>query len=500
MNQEIMKKLEKVKEHYEKVEELTKLLVLADWDLRIIMPKKALDSRANTISFISGELFKLATSNEVASFIAYFEPLMDELSVRDRAMIRKMKREYDQISKIPEDRYKEFSRLSILSERAWEEAKEKSDFSIFKPHLEKIVDMKREFAEYYGYEDNKYDALLNEYEEGLTVKKLDLVFGELKEAIINLLDYINSSNNKVDYSFLQDKYDIEKQKELSDYLLDLIQFDKEKGRLDETEHPFTTNMGNKDVRITTHYYERDLFSNIFSVIHEGGHALYEMHISDDLIGTGLAEVPSMSLHESQSRFYENIVGRSKEFLSVILPTLKEKFPQLEDIDVDKLYKAVNKVEPSLIRTEADELTYSLHIIIRYEIEKQLINGEISVSELPEVWNKKYKEYLGVEPKNDAEGVLQDMHWSDGSFGYFPSYALGNLYGCQMLNTMLKENSTALTDLKNGDLTYINNWLSDNVHKYGSLYDSEELLERVTGEKLNPKYFIDYLNKKYKDIY
>ena len=208
----------------------------------------------------------------------------------------------------------------------------------------------------------------------------------------------------------------------------------------------------------------------------------------------------MSLHESQSRFYENIVGRSKEFLSVILPTLKEKFPQLEDIDVDKLYKAVNKVEPSLIRTEADELTYSLHIIIRYEIEKQLINGEISVSELPEVWNKKYKEYLGVEPKNDAEGVLQDMHWSDGSFGYFPSYALGNLYGCQMLNTMLKENSTALTDLKNGDLTYINNWLSDNVHKYGSLYDSEELLERVTGEKLNPKYFIDYLNKKYKDIY
>ena len=500
MNQEIMKKLEKVKEHYEKVEELTKLLVLADWDLRIIMPKKALDSRANTISFISGELFKLATSNEVASLIAYFEPLMDELSIQDRAMIRKMKREYDQISKIPEDRYKEFSRLSILSERAWEEAKEKSDFSIFKPHLEKIVDMKREFAEYYGYEDNKYDALLNEYEEGLTVKKLDLVFGELKEAIINLLDYINSSNNKVDYSFLQDKYDIEKQKELSDYLLDLIQFDKEKGRLDETEHPFTTNMGNKDVRITTHYYERDLFSNIFSVIHEGGHALYEMHISDDLIGTGLAEVPSMSLHESQSRFYENIVGRSKEFLSVILPKLKEKFPQLEDIDVDKLYKAVNKVEPSLIRTEADELTYSLHIIIRYEIEKQLINGEISVSELPEVWNKKYKEYLGVEPKNDAEGVLQDMHWSDGSFGYFPSYALGNLYGCQMLNTMLKENSTALTDLKNGDLTYINNWLSDNVHKYGSLYDSEELLERVTGEKLNPKYFIDYLNKKYKDIY
>lgn len=500
MNENVSKKLEEVKEHFNKFEEIIKLLTLADWDLRISMPEKGLESRVNTISFLSGELFNLSTSEEVKDFINFFNPIMNQLSIKDRAMIRELKKNYDEIGKIPKDKYQEFSKLSALSERAWEDAKSKSDFSLFKPYLKKIVDMKREFAKYYGYEDNIYDALLNEYEAGLTVKKLDKVFGELKEGILNLLDYINSSKKKVNSDFFNGKFNIEKQKEISQYLLDVIKFDKKAGRLDETEHAFTTNMGNKDVRITTHYYEDNLFSNIFSVIHEGGHALYEMHIPDELAGTGLAQAASMSIHESQSRFYENIVGRSKGFLKAILPTLQEKFPQLKDISVDNLYSAVNKVTPSLIRTEADELTYSLHIIIRYEIEKQLINGEINVDDLPKIWSEKYLKYLGIEPENDSEGVLQDMHWSDGSFGYFPSYALGNLYGGQLLNTMLKENNNAINELENGDLTYINNWLQNNIHKYGAIYTPNELIKKVTGEELTAKYFIEYLNKKYKDLY
>ena len=259
-------------------------------------------------------------------------------------------------------------------------------------------------------------------------------------------------------------------------------------------------MGNKDVRITTHYYEDNLLSNIFSIVHEGGHALYEQHIPDTLINTGLDGGVSMGIHESQSRFYENIVGRSKEFLSFILPHIKEKFPSLSDITLEEFYKAVNCVKPSLIRIEADELTYSLHIIIRYEIEKALINGEIEVEDLPKVWNKKYEEYLGVSPKDDEEGVLQDMHWSAGNIGYFPSYALGNLYGGQFLNKMLKDNPSAMSELANGDLTYINNWLKDNIHVHGGIYTPDELVKKVTGEELKTRYFLDYLEEKYTKLY
>ena len=248
-------------------------------------------------------------------------------------------------------------------------------------------------------------------------------------------------------------------------------------------------------------YENDLLSNLFSVIHEGGHGLYEINIKDELLGTGLAEGASMGIHESQSRFYENIISRSKEFLSVILPKIKELFPSLESISLDDFYKAVNNVEPSLIRTEADELTYSLHIIIRYKIEKKLIIGEIEVKDLPRIWKEKYIEYLGVEPKTDSEGILQDMHWSDGSFGYFPSYALGNLYGGQFMNKMLQDNKDVFKNLKKTcDMTYINNWLSSNIHQFGAIYTPGELIKNVSGEELSSKYFLDYLNNKYKKIY
>ena len=497
MKKEVSDKLCEVKKYISNIENIGHAMALLYWDMSVYMPKEGIETRSNTTTYLAGEEFKLTTSDKVKEFIDYFNPIMDELEVQDRAMIKALKKNYEAISKIPEEEYKEFNKLSALSFNAWQEAKTKNDFKIFEPYLEKMVSYKIKIADYYGYEENRYDALLNEYEDGLTVKKLDQIFGALKEGIVNILNYINNSKVEINTSFLEGKFDISKQKEISEYLLDVIGFDKTKGRLDESEHPFTNGMGNKDVRITTHYFENDLFSNIFSVIHEGGHALYEMHISDSLENTGLVDGASMAVHESQSRFYENIIGRSKSFLKIILPKLQETFPELKNVTLDELYKAVNKVQPSLIRTEADELTYSLHVIIRYEIEKQLINREIEVKDLPQIWNNKYKEYLGIEPKCDAEGVLQDMHWSDGSFGYFPSYALGNIYGGQFLHTLLKENKNAIEDLS---MDYINDWLSKNIHQYGAMYTPGELIKRVTGEELNTKYFLDYLERKYKEIY
>lgn len=500
MKKEVAEKLEQVKAHISKIEELNKLSALAYWDMKILMPKKALEQRSKTLGYLSGEIFKLSTGNKVKEFIDYFIPIFDKLSSTDKAMIKRLKKNYDETKKIPEEMYKEYTIAQSLSEAAWEEARKKDDFSIFEPHLKKMVEFKREFADYYGYEENKYDALLDKFEEGMTVKKLDKIFGDLKEGILDILDYIKNSDRKISRSFLYGKFKIKNQKKLSVFLLDKIQFDMNAGRLDETTHPFTTDFGNKDVRITTHYYEKSLLSNMFSVIHEGGHGLYEQHISDELIGTGLEHGASMGIHESQSRFYENIIGRSKEFLKVILPFIKKEFPTLKKIKLREFYEAVNYVEPSLIRIESDELTYSLHIIIRYEIEKQLINKEVEVKDLPRIWKEKYKEYLGVEPKTDSEGILQDMHWSAGEFGYFPSYALGNIYGGQFLNKLLEINESAIKNIVSGDLTEINNWLRDNIHKHGALYTPEELVKNITGEEISTKYFLRYLEKKYKNIY
>lgn len=500
MRDEMIEKLNEVKAHITKIEELNKLSALAYWDMKISMPRKSLEQRSNTMGYLAGEIFKLSTGDDVKGFIDYFMPKLDELSQINRAMIKRLKKNYDETKKIPEETYKEYTIARSLSEAAWEEAREKNDFKIFEPHLEKMVNFNIEFAKYYGYEENIYDALLDKYEEGMTVEKLDRIFGELKEGILDLLKYIEASDKKVNRDFLHDKFKIKKQKKLSRYLLDLIKFDTEAGVLGETTHPFTLDLGNKDVRITTHYNEDDLLSNIFSVIHEGGHGLYEQHISDDLIGTGLEHGASMGIHESQSRFYENIIGRSKEFLRVILPYIKKEFSSLKKVSLKEFYEAVNYVKPSLIRTEADELTYSLHIIIRYEIEKKLINKEIEVKDLSRIWNEKYMEYLGVEPKTDSEGILQDMHWSAGDFGYFPSYALGNIYAGQFLNQIIKDNERAIKNIEDGDLSYIHNWLRDNIHKYGARYTPEELIRNITGEDISTKYFLRYLKDKYKKIY
>ena len=431
-------KLKELKEYIKNIQKTIGALEIIYWDMQTKMPKKAIEQRSEIIEHLSGEVFKMTTSDNMEKLLSYFDKNVEGLNEIDKAIIKNARKEYNETNKIPEDRYRKFVVAQALSQNAWEEAKEKKDFEIFKPHLKKIIDFQKEFIEYLGYKNNKYDTLLNKYEEGLTVKKLDKVFGELKEGILNILEKINSSGNIIDKSFLLGEFNKNSQEKISKFILNKMGYDFEAGRLDESMHPFTTSFGNKDVRITTNYNIPDFTSALFSCIHEGGHGIYDQDIPDEFQKTGLDTALSMSIHESQSRFYENIIGRSKEFWEYFLPFVKYEFEQFKDISLDKFYEAINYVKPSLIRTEADELTYSLHIIIRYEIEKALINGNLDIDDVKEEWNKKYKEYLGVEPSNDSEGILQDVHWSDGSFGYFPSYALGNLYGAQILEVMKKD--------------------------------------------------------------
>lgn len=499
MGENLKTKLEEFKKYITKIELLNSATSVLSWDMMVKIPRKGKPYRSEVLGYLSSESYKLQTSDDMKAFIDYFIS-QENLDNITKAMVDNARKNYEQTKKIPEDRYREYIVLISNSFSYWEEARSKSDFSIFKPYLEKVIEFNQEFLEYWGYEGDKYNTLLDHYEPGATVEKLDKVFEELREAIVNLLNKIKASNIKIDTSFFNKHFTKEEQESFGIFVANKLGYDFEAGRLDVSAHPFTTTFDNKDVRITTRYDENEFRGALFSTIHESGHAIYEQNIPDELKGTGLATGVSMGVHESQSRYYENILGRSKEFWKYFYNEVQKRFIQFKDVSIEEFFKAINVVEPSLIRTEADELTYSLHVIIRYEIEKELINGRITVDELPEIWNAKYKEYLGVEPKNDAEGVLQDMHWSDGSFGYFPSYALGNLYGAQFLSKMIKDIPNYYKLIENGEFNNIREWLKENIHKYGSIYKPSEILMKVTGEELSAKYFIDYLNKKYSEIY
>jgi carboxypeptidase Taq len=499
MSQEFTKQLKAFKEYMSDVEYLNSALSTLYWDARVSIPKKGMPYRGEVLGFLSSEMYKRQTSKMMKEFIDYFIN-NEEADDITKAMADRAKKEYDRSMLIPEERYRAYVIAVSDSEAAWEHAKEKADFSVFQPHLKKLISFNREFIGYWGYEDSKYDKLLDYYEPGITVKELDVIFAELKDAIIALLDRIKSSSSKPSNAFLKSDYPIDAQRKLCDAVLKNMGYDLEAGRVDVSVHPFTATLGHNDVRITTHYYEKEFQSALFSSIHEGGHAIYEQNISEELTGMMLKTGASMGIHESQSRLYENIIGRSRAFWTYFYPETQQLFPQFKTVPLDIFYKGINVVQPSLIRIEADELTYSLHIIIRYELEKAIFNGDVSAEELPALWNKKYKEYLGVEPQNDAEGILQDMHWSSGNFGYFPSYALGNLYGAQFMHALKKNMPDIAQRIAKGDLLSLNEWLKKNIHQHGAVYLPEELIEKVTGEKLTATYFIDYLNDKYRDIY
>ncbi len=473
------------------------------WDLRTGAPRKGVETRSEAVGVLSSEMFKLAVSQEMGDVLeALREPkAFAQLGEIEQKMVTESYKDYEKSKKIPPDMYQAYVVLTSQAESIWEEAKSDNDFAKFKPYLEQIVDYNRKFVELWGFEGHPYNALLDTYEPGMTVEKLDQVFSALRDELVPLLQHIAEAPNKPDTAFLKADYPKEQQKAFSLYILKELGYDFEAGRLDESVHPFATGLNPGDVRITTNYLPEEVSFALFGTIHECGHALYEQNISKDLIGTNLCGGASMGIHESQSRFYENKVGSSRAFWQRYYKDLQQTFPeQLKHVDAETFYKAINEVKPSLIRIKADELTYNLHIIIRYEIEKELISGTLNVADLPQVWNDKYEEYLGVRPQNDAEGVLQDVHWAGGSFGYFPSYSLGNMYAAQLLHRIKRDIPHFDQLVQSGDLAPIKQWLVNHIHQYGQRLSPDELIRKAADEPLNPTYLTQYLKAKYTDIY
>ena len=472
---------------------------IIELDAATAAPAGSWEGRGITSGILSEVMYNLIANPANGELISYLKEHSDQLDEIQLRKLEVLNKNYQQMNRIPAEEYVAFTVLCNDAQANWEKAKKANDFSIFQPYLEKIIDFQRKFAGYYNPEIPAYDALLNEYEENMTMDVLDAFFAQLRTAIVPLVEKIRSQEMKI-YPFEHCTYPAETQKKFSDHLMEVMQLDRNYCGIAESEHPFTMNFNSKDVRITTHYYEENFLSSMFSVIHEGGHALYELGADEKYDHTILSGGTSMGIHESQSRFYENIIGRSKAYAGFILPKLKELFPQqMADTDADAFYHAINRVQPSLIRIEADELTYCLHIMVRYEIEKQLISGTLEVRDVPAVWNRLYEEYLGVKVPSDAQGCLQDIHWSFGNIGYFPSYALGSAYGAQMLAVMEKELGDIYADVEKGDLSRITGWLRRNIHCHASFKKPGEVFENACG-KFDAKYYTDYLTAKYSELY
>lgn len=461
---------------------------------------KGAAARNGTKGYLMEKAFTISISPEMKACIERMDSNRDELSELETAMLRVCKRGYDKSFAIPPDVYREFTELTAESEMVWRKAKPDNDFAAMLPYFERIFAFQHRFAEYYGYEDHPYDALLDSYEEGLTVRTLDGFFSALRSEIVPLLAAVTKSGREPDASFLRKSFPADRQALLGKSIARLMRLDPERCKFGVTEHPFMLSVCPDDARVTTHYYENELLSALYSTMHEGGHALYELDMHPELDEYGLREAASTAFHESQSRSYENMFGRSRPFMDALLPRLQAVFPEeLAGVDADMLYRACNAARPSLIRIEADELTYCLHIMIRYELEKGIMENKVKISDLPELWNAKVREYLGLTPPDDTRGVLQDTHWPSGLVGYFPSYALGNAYGAQIVHAMRRE-ADVDGALARGDFAPINKWLTERVHRHGQKYTPSELIIKATGEPLNPIYYTDYLKEKFSAIY
>ena len=480
------------------------IAALLGWDQMTYMPQLGAIDRAEHSSLISKLSHEKVVSDKLWNHIQNLSKSenFEKLNSKDKAVVNRLKKDVEKSRMIPSSFVERMVKATTLAYPAWQEAREKSDFKIFLPHLEGIVELEMEYCGFINLPGPRYNSLLDDYEEGMTVDKLKREFSYLKTQIIELLEKIKSSSLFQNQNEIDLKFPIENQRLLCNIVTETLLLPKERSRLDVSTHPFTTSMGYNDVRITTNFERKNPLFSFFSTVHEAGHALYELGMPvDEFKYTVISDSPSLGLHESQSRFWENMICRSKHFWNYFYPIFKEKsLNQLNGLDFDTWYRYVNFVKPSFIRVEADELTYCLHVILRFELENSLMDEKVEVSELPEIWNDKMDELLGITPKNDKEGVLQDMHWSGGNFGYFPTYAIGSIYSSQLFKSLTDENQNVFSDIENGDFIYIIGWLRKNVHTYGRKITADEIIKNACGEGLNAKVFVNYLKDKYYKLY
>jgi len=482
---------------------------LIQWDMETKMPPGAFNLRSQQLGLFSEIEHKMATDLETGALLEKIEadPDLNSLSELQKRNVYLVRKTYNEQTKLPEKLVSETERQKVISYNVWKKAKAIKDFSLFKPELMKVFELKKQAAEILmdvKGAKTKYDAMIDYYEPKMTEDVIEATFNELKRGLIPIIEKCINATAKPERSVLNRLVPVAVQQEISKSIANFIGYDiaseKARGRIDETEHPFTNGYYD-DVRITTHYFEDNFLPSIFSILHEGGHAMYEQSLNREWMYQPVGAACSYGFHESQSRFVENVVGRSGEFWSYYLPELKRITGiALSDVELDQLVRAINVVEPSKIRIEADEATYSLHIIIRFELERDLFAGKINVDELPQAWNQKYRDYLDVEIENDSEGVMQDVHWSQGSFGYFPSYALGNIYCGQIINRLNQNMPQWHEALKNGKFQEIREWLTENIHSHGNIYNPLDLLYRIAEDGINSKHFIEYLDEKYAKVY
>lgn len=477
-------------------------LALLEWDQETFAPAKADTFTSKVIGEISEAYKQVLVNDEVRQLLdqASQEQVWEHLTFEEQALVKQWKKMFVQLDCIPDQEYKAYSNLVSRATNVWVKAKKEKDFQIFAPTLTEIVNYKRKFAQYQDQKSKEkksclYDYLLEEFEPGFTVEILDTFFENLKKVLLPMLPKVWKASAEIPGAFSKEHYPKEEQMAVCKYLSKYLGFDFERGVMAESAHPFTTNLHKNDVRITNHFYEDNPESAIFSAIHETGHGLYELGIADSIalsiVGTGT----SMGMHEGQSRFWENVIGRRESFWKGCFDILQQHFPkQMENVELKTFVAGINKSTPGMIRTEADELSYSLHIIIRYEVEKQLINGTLEVDQLEDAWNRLYEEYFGIVPRDAAEGVLQDVHWSCGDFGYFPSYAIGTAISAQMY-AHLKKQMPIEQYLEEGNIRPIREYLKEHIYQYGMCKDTDTLLRDMTGEGFAPQYYLKYLEEK-----
>ena len=479
------------------------------WDMETMMPPKAVELRSQQLALLSRISHRMSTAPEIGKLLKEImaSPQYDAFSEVAKRNVFLMKKGYDEQTALPEKLVSEIAMQQAVTVNTWKKAKKAQSFAVLKPELEKLVALSKQAAQILmrvKEASTPYDALLDDYEPKMTADAIAATFNPLQRGLVKLLEKIQSTQKQPDTSILHIRIPVEKQREIAQTLTRTLGYDTASptagGRIDETEHPFTSGYYD-DVRITTHYHPDNYASAVFSVLHETGHAIYEQNINPDWKYQPTGSPCSFGIHESQSRLYENIIGRSQEFWTYMLPKLKQiASPALSDVSLSQFVHAINKVEPSKIRIEADEVTYNMHVIIRFQIEKDLFTDKIAVSELPEIWNQKYREQLGVTVENDSEGVMQDTHWASGLYGYFPTYALGNIYSGQILAALALDIPEWRSQLVQGNLEGIKAWLTKNVHSQGDLYDPADLIKRITGKTLDAEPYLEYLGEKYSRLY